>query len=65
MLKINQFLTIFKGCPALSIPIKLSEKGLPISIQLMAPNFQENMLLEVGAYVENAVNFSQFRSFIN
>ncbi|KAK6623831.1 hypothetical protein RUM44_010687 [Polyplax serrata] len=50
------------GCPAISIPIELSKKGFPISLQLMAPNFMEKTLLESALYIENAVYFAQYRN---
>lgn len=45
------------GVPAISIPIKLSSKGLPLSLQLMGPNFSENQLFKVAKFIENAVDF--------
>lgn len=45
------------GCPAVSLPIKLSERGLPISLQLMTPFFDDHTLLDVAQFVEQAVNF--------
>lgn len=46
------------GVPAISIPIKLSYSSLPISLQLMAPMFEEEKLLKVAKFIENTVNFS-------
>ncbi|CAG9769004.1 unnamed protein product [Ceutorhynchus assimilis] len=48
------------GIPAVSIPIKLSQNGLPISIQLMGRNLSEPMLLAVAKYIENIVQFPHF-----
>lgn len=45
------------GIPALSLPIRLSEQKLPISLQLMAPNFSEKRLFEVAKWIEDQVNF--------
>lgn len=43
--------------PALSIPIKLSNKGMPISLQLIGRNLSEPMLLALAKYIENIVKF--------
>nr|CAD7401361.1 unnamed protein product [Timema cristinae] len=45
------------GCPAVTIPIKLSEQGLPISLQIMAPYLREDILLSVAKWIENRVHF--------
>lgn len=45
------------GVPAISIPIKLSSNGLPLSLQLMGPNFSEEKLLTVAKFIENSVDF--------
>lgn len=45
------------GIPAISIPIKLSNKQLPLSLQLMGPNLSEAILFKVAKWIENAVDF--------
>lgn len=45
------------GIPAISVPVKLSSKKLPISLQLMGPNFSEQLLLSTAKFVESSVNF--------
>lgn len=45
------------GVPAISIPIQLSSNDLPISLQLMAPNFSEYKLFKVAKFIENSVDF--------
>lgn len=45
------------GIPALSLPIKLSKRKLPLSIQFMAPHFDDETLLDVAHYIENETNF--------
>lgn len=45
------------GCPAVSLPIRLSRNGLPISLQLIGRTFRDNMLLSIAEFVEKAVNF--------
>lgn len=47
------------GIPGLSIPIKLSNKNLPLSLQLMAPHFDDETLLDVAEFIEKRVNFPQ------
>ncbi|XP_062549554.1 glutamyl-tRNA(Gln) amidotransferase subunit A, mitochondrial [Armigeres subalbatus] len=48
------------GIPALSLPIRLSEHRLPISLQLMGPKFSERRLFEVAKCIENHVKFYNF-----
>ncbi|XP_060518281.1 glutamyl-tRNA(Gln) amidotransferase subunit A, mitochondrial [Cylas formicarius] len=48
------------GCPAISIPIRLSESGMPIGLQLIGRNLSEPMLLAVAKYIENVVQFPHF-----
>ena len=45
------------GLPAISVPAGLSEKGLPLGLQLIAPAFQESDLLNVAYALEDAVQF--------
>ena len=45
------------GIPALSLPIQLSQRGLPLSLQLMAPFFDDYTLLDVALFIENRVGF--------
>lgn len=45
------------GVPAISIPIRLSGNGLPLSLQLMGPKFSEKILFKVAKFIEKSVNF--------
>ncbi|XP_075229951.1 glutamyl-tRNA(Gln) amidotransferase subunit A, mitochondrial [Lycorma delicatula] len=45
------------GCPAVSFPVCLSHNNLPISLQLIAPNFCEQTLLSVCQWLEKTVQF--------
>ncbi|XP_021936916.1 glutamyl-tRNA(Gln) amidotransferase subunit A, mitochondrial isoform X2 [Zootermopsis nevadensis] len=45
------------GCPAVTIPIKLSKQGLPLSLQLMSQNYRENLLLAIARWIESVVDF--------
>lgn len=45
------------GIPAITIPIKLSKKGLPIGLQLMSKNLSEDTLLKVAKWIESKVGF--------
>ncbi|XP_059483494.1 glutamyl-tRNA(Gln) amidotransferase subunit A, mitochondrial [Neocloeon triangulifer] len=45
------------GCPAISIPIRLSKGGMPLGLQLLAPNFGERNLLNVARKIETEVDF--------
>jgi aspartyl-tRNA(Asn)/glutamyl-tRNA(Gln) amidotransferase subunit A len=44
------------GLPGLSIPCGLSE-GLPVGLQLLGPQFGENLLFRVGHALERAIGF--------
>jgi aspartyl-tRNA(Asn)/glutamyl-tRNA(Gln) amidotransferase subunit A len=44
------------GLPSLSIPCGLSE-GLPVGLQLIGPQFSENLLFRVGHALEQAIGF--------
>lgn len=47
------------GIPALSLPVRMSKRNLPLSIQLMAPHFDDETLLDVAELVEKELNFPQ------
>lgn len=49
------------GIPAIAVPIRLSDKGLPLSLQLMGPKFSEQTLLTVAKWIEGQVNFPHFQ----
>ncbi len=56
---LNDLLTIpscMAGLPGLSIPCGLSA-GLPVGLQLIGPQFGENMLFKVGHALERALGF--------
>src|SRR5439155_15186363 len=44
------------GLPGLSIPCGLSE-GLPVGLQLVGPQFSENVLFRAGHALEQAIGF--------
>lgn len=46
------------GVPAVSLPIRLSNNGLPLSLQLMGPALSEALLLNVAKRIESLVKFS-------
>ena len=51
----NGLLTIpsnIYGNPAVSIPIGTSADGLPIGLQVLAPHFAEELLLDIATVVE-------------
>ncbi len=47
------------GLPAISIPCDLSSEGLPIGLQFIAPQWDEQVLFDVGLALENGNNFSE------
>ena len=45
------------GVPAATVPAKISpESGLPIGVQLIADNFQDERLLSASAWLEAAMD---------
>jgi amidase len=42
------------GVPALSVPVALSRSGAPVSVQIVAPAFREDVALAVGAALEHS-----------
>lgn len=52
---VNDIFTIpanLAGLPALSVPIGLDKKGLPVGLQLMAPQFHDKTMINVGKILE-------------
>lgn len=45
------------GCPAITIPVKLSINKMPISIQIMASNFDDIRLLQFANWLEKKTKF--------
>jgi aspartyl-tRNA(Asn)/glutamyl-tRNA(Gln) amidotransferase subunit A len=48
---------VMAGIPALSVPAGFSKEGLPIGLQLMAPQWEEARLLSAAYAFENATEF--------
>ena len=46
-------------CPAISIPGKLSEKGLPIGIQIMCRRFNDSKLLEIASKIQERWDYHE------
>jgi len=47
------------GDPAISVPVGLDDKGLPIGFQIMAPSLGEEVMFRVAAEVERLVGFDE------
>ncbi|HET8647482.1 MAG TPA: amidase family protein, partial [Vicinamibacteria bacterium] len=45
------------GVPAIAIPITLSDTGLPLALQLVAPFGEDARLLRAAAWCEQAIGF--------
>ena len=41
------------GFPAISIPFGMADNGLPIGIQIVANNYNENTLFDIAYYLES------------
>ncbi len=54
---LNDILTIpcnLAGLPGMSVPCGQDEKGLPIGIQVIAPQFRDDLVLKVGHAIEKS-----------
>ncbi|GAB0087389.1 Glutamyl-tRNA(Gln) amidotransferase subunit A, mitochondrial [Sergentomyia squamirostris] len=49
------------GIPAISIPVRLSDTNLPLSIQLIGPKLSEELLLTTSRWIENIVKFPHWK----
>jgi len=45
------------GIPTISVPCGISDSGLPIGLQISAPNWQEQELLALGRQYEEATDW--------
>jgi Asp-tRNA(Asn)/Glu-tRNA(Gln) amidotransferase A subunit family amidase len=50
-------LSSFCGLPVLSLPVALSQQGLPLGIQLLGPAADEDRLLAIGSWCEKTLPF--------
>jgi Asp-tRNA(Asn)/Glu-tRNA(Gln) amidotransferase A subunit family amidase len=57
----SHILCELSGCPAVTLPIKLSKQGLPLSLQLMGESYREDVLLAVARWIEGAVDFPRLQ----
>ena len=60
-LNLNDIFTVptsLAGLPAISIPGSLSEKGLPLGLQVVGKMFDEESVLKVGDVLESGVEFT-------
>ena len=46
------------GLPAISVPVGLSQSGLPLGLQLIGQPFEEGSLLGVAQKLEDAATFT-------
>jgi aspartyl-tRNA(Asn)/glutamyl-tRNA(Gln) amidotransferase subunit A len=49
------------GLPALSIPCGFGDNGMPVGIQLMAPAFQDDLILRTGMSFQEQTQFHEAR----
>lgn len=43
------------GLPSISLPVGFSSSNLPIGLQIIAPHFREEKIIEVASAIENAI----------
>ncbi len=58
----NDILTVpanIAGLPSMSVPVGLSNSGLPIGMQFIAPKLQEACMLNAGLFLEQNCNFKR------
>lgn len=48
------------GLPAISVPVGVDANGLPVGMQLIGPAFDEALLLNAAAKIEEAAQFQKF-----
>ena len=48
------FLANLTGIPSITVPVGLNEEGLPLSLQIMGPWYEEGLLLQVAHVLEKA-----------
>ena len=49
------------GLPAISVPVTL-HNNMPVGMQLMAGNYQENTLFKAARFLQQKANFTVFKS---
>ena len=49
------------GQPAVSLPLHQTEDGLPVGVQCIAPYAREDLLIQIGAQLENALPWADRR----
>lgn len=60
----NDVLTVpinLAGLPGISVPTHVTNEGLPLGLQLIAPPFQELRLFQAASVLEQAAQFEQYR----
>jgi aspartyl-tRNA(Asn)/glutamyl-tRNA(Gln) amidotransferase subunit A len=52
------------GLPGISVPVDLDSLGRPLGLQLIAPHFKEELLVQVGSALEEIANFPALKEII-
>ena len=59
-LDIYTILANLSGIPAISIPAGFSKEGLPIGLQILSNEFNEQILLDIAMFFEQKDKFSEW-----
>jgi aspartyl-tRNA(Asn)/glutamyl-tRNA(Gln) amidotransferase subunit A len=59
-LDIYTILANLAGIPAMSIPAGFSKEGLPIGLQILSNEFNEQMLIDIATFFENKDKFNEW-----
>jgi aspartyl-tRNA(Asn)/glutamyl-tRNA(Gln) amidotransferase subunit A len=59
-LDIYTILSNLAGIPAMSIPAGFSKEGLPIGLQLLSNEFNEQILIDIATFFENKDKFNEW-----
>lgn len=63
-LDIYTILANLAGIPAISIPAGFSKEGLPVGLQVLSKEYNEQVLLDLALFFEKNINFTEWNPLI-